>query len=236
MISPRLSIIVPCLDEGAVIERLLAQLQSLRGEGHEVVVVDGGSRDATRERAAPWVDRLLVCAPGRARQMNLGAQAAQGDMLWFLHADTRLPEGAAQAVIEALQQPAAVWGRFDVALSGVHPLLRMVEAMINLRSRLSGIATGDQGIFVRRQAFEAAGGFADIALMEDIALSRRLKRLARPRCLCQRLITSSRRWESRGILRTVLLMWWLRLAYALGASPAWLARRYRPCATPTPGS
>ncbi len=236
MSSTRISIIVPCLNEGALIERLLAQLQPLRREGHEVLLVDGGSSDATRELTAPWVDRLLVCEPGRARQMNLGAQAALGDIFWFLHADTWLPEGAGPAVIEALGQPAAQWGRFDVELSGLHPLLRLVGMMMNLRSRLSGIATGDQGLFVRRQAFEALGGFPDIALMEDIALSRSLKRMARPICLRQRLITSSRRWESRGILRTVLLMWWLRLAYALGASPAWLAQRYRPCTTPTPES
>ncbi|HEC16033.1 MAG TPA: glycosyltransferase [Sedimenticola sp.] len=221
-----LSVIIPCLDEAGVVGPLLASLQSLRRAGHEVILVDGGSVDGTDRLAAPLVDLLLASAPGRARQMNAGARAAGGDILWFLHADTGLPQDAAGAVLEGLSAPGAVWGRFDVRLSGDHPLLGLVARMMNLRSRWSGIATGDQGIFVSRRAFEAAGGFPDIPLMEDIALSRRLKRMARPLCLRQRLTTSSRRWEANGVLRTIGLMWLLRLAFALGASPARLAKWY----------
>jgi len=228
----RLSIIIPCLNEAATVGPLLHSLQPLRAEGHEVILVDGGSKDDTQIIAAPWVDDLLVTEAGRAQQMNRGAPVAKGDVLWFLHADTALPDGAAQAVIESDM----VWGRFDVRLSGAHPLLRLVSFMMNLRSRLTGIATGDQGIFVSREIFEQVGGFDEIPLMEDIVLSRSLKRLCRPLCLHQQLVTSSRRWESRGILRTILLMWWLRLAFALGVSPQRLVRMYRPCAIPTPES
>ncbi|MFC1683930.1 TIGR04283 family arsenosugar biosynthesis glycosyltransferase [Pseudomonadota bacterium] len=227
-----MGIIIPCLNEVKTVGPLLHSLQSLRTEGHEVILVDGGSEDDTQVLAEPLVDYLLVSEAGRARQMNRGAQAAEGDLLWFLHADTALPDGGAQAVIDSN----AVWGRFDVRLSGAHPLLRLVSFMMNLRSRLTGIATGDQGIFVSREAFEQIGGFDEIPLMEDIALSRSLKRLSRPLCLHQQLVTSSRRWESRGILRTILLMWWLRLAFALGVSPQRLVRMYRPCATPMPES
>lgn len=230
MTALRLSIIVPTLDEGDLALACMRRLARLRSVGHELILVDGGSRDLRAERLAPFVDRLLVAPPGRAVQMNLGAAAAQGEILWFLHVDSRIPEGADQAIFDALDaQPG--WGRFDIRLSGGHPLLRLVERLMNWRSRASGIATGDQGIFVQRSLFERVGGYPDQALMEDIELSRRLKRLARPHALRARLTTSSRRWESRGILRTILLMWGLRLAYRLGVSPARLAALYRPCTT-----
>ncbi|MEO6696754.1 MAG: TIGR04283 family arsenosugar biosynthesis glycosyltransferase, partial [Gammaproteobacteria bacterium] len=163
---------------------------------------------------------------GRARQMNLGAATACGEILLFLHADTRLPQNAGAVIHSGLAQTGARWGRFDVRLSGRPPLLRVVEALMNWRSRLTGIATGDQAIFVRRDLFERAGGFPDIPLMEDIALSRILKRFSRPFCVRERVITSSRRWEQHGIVRTIFLMWRLRLAYALGADPEQLVRRY----------
>ena len=188
-------------------------------------MVDGGSRDATRELARPLADRVRVTAPGRARQMNAGARDARGDALWFLHADSRPPPGAVPALLGALER--CGWGRFDVRLSGGQPLFRVIEWAMNVRSRLTGIATGDQGMFVRRDWFERAGGFPDIALMEDVVLSRRLARLGRPACLARPLETSSRRWERNGILRTVGLMWSLRLRHALGASPDTLAERYR---------
>ncbi len=232
----RLSIIIPCLDEGGIIRDLLEALQPLRRQGHEILIVDGGSRDDTCIQARPLADQLLSSAPGRARQMNTGAKAANGSIFWFLHADSRLPAGAAQHLLDALRADENCWGRFDVDLSGRRPVLRVVEALMNLRSRLSGIATGDQGIFVRRHAFFAAGGFPNIPLMEDVALSRRLKRLAKPACLRQRLETSSRRWEQAGAMQTILLMWRLRLAFALGADPAKLARRYGKCNTATPES
>jgi rSAM/selenodomain-associated transferase 2 len=221
-----ISVVIPARNEAGNIAATLAPLQALRRRGHEVIVVDGGSGDATVTQAQPLADQVIASAPGRARQMNAGAQAAHGEVLWFLHADTLAPLDADRLLLAALDS-GAVWGRFDVRLSGRQPLLRVVERLMNLRSCLSGIATGDQGLFVRRAAFDAVGGFPDQPLMEDIALSARLKRLGRPSCLRTPLITSSRRWEERGILRTILLMWRLRLLYALGADPARLARLYR---------
>lgn len=225
----RLSIVIPTLNEAETVGALLADLAPLRAAGAELILVDGGSCDATLARAASGVDRILRAPRGRAAQMNAGARAAAGDLLWFLHADTRVPAEAISALQDNWASAACrerSWGRFDVRLSGRHPLLRLVERGMNTRSRLSGIATGDQGIFVTRAAFERAGGFPALALMEDIALSAALRRLARPACLRPRLLASSRRWEAGGVLRTILLMWRLRLAYALGVDPVRLAGRY----------
>ncbi len=220
-----LTIIVPTLNEGGTIVTTLLALQPWRGHGCQVIVVDGGSSDGTPERAATLADRVIASPPGRARQMNAGAGVAAGEAFWFLHADSNLPQEAVPVLRAALC--GAGWGRFDVRLSGGHPLLRLVEWAMNLRSRWTGIATGDQGLFVRREWFEQVDGFPEIELMEDVALSRRLKRLGPPACLDIVLQTSSRRWERNGIVRTVLLMWWLRLAFVLGVAPASLARRYR---------
>jgi rSAM/selenodomain-associated transferase 2 len=222
---PFLSIILPVLDEAATIGAQLATLRELRGRGAEVLLVDGGSSDATVERARPAVDRLLATAPGRARQMNLGAQASAGEVLLFLHADTTLPTAADQLIGRAIGS-GALWGRFDVRIDGRQRLLRVVEAMMNWRSRFTGIATGDQAIFVRRDVFERLGGFPELPLMEDIALSKRLKSLGRPACLHQRVYTSARRWEKHGVLRTILLMWRLRASYFFGADAQQLAIRY----------
>ncbi len=223
-----LSIVIPALNEAATLSATLQRLQGMRGRGHELIVVDGGSTDGTAALAAPLVDRVVMSPRGRARQLNAGAAAARGDVLWFLHADTLAPEEADGDIADALTA-GRVWGRFDVHLSGRHLLLKVVARLMNLRSCLSGIATGDQGIFVARVAFNRVGGFPDQPLMEDIALSRTLKRHAgRPACLSARpLVTSSRRWEQHGVVRTIVLMWGLRLAYALGVSPARLARLYR---------
>lgn len=222
-----LSIIIPALNEAESITETLRRLQAMRGRGCEVMVVDGGSDDATVEMAQPLADRVLASGRGRARQMNAGAAAARGDLLWFLHADTLAPEEADRD-ISCATATGAEWGRFAVRLSGQHPLLRLVAGLMNVRSCLTGIATGDQGIFIKRVRFEAIGGFPEQPLMEDIALSRTLKKSAgRPACLGARLTTSSRRWEQNGILRTIMLMWGLRLAYALGISPVRLAKRYR---------
>ncbi|GAB4357010.1 MAG: TIGR04283 family arsenosugar biosynthesis glycosyltransferase [Gammaproteobacteria bacterium] len=223
-----ISIIIPALNEATSLPELLTRLEPLRlREGCEVIVVDGGSEDGTADIAAGRCDRLVRSSRGRARQMNAGADAASGRILWFLHADTIPPPGAVSAIRDVLAPGGAGWGRFDVRLSSRRPILRLVAWMMNHRSRLSGIATGDQAIFVRRDWFERCGGFPEIALMEDIELSRRLKRLGRPACLGERVVTSSRRWESAGVWRTILLMWRLRLAYWLGADPARLARAYR---------
>ena len=225
--DPRLSVIVPTLDEASCVAGLLGDLAPLRASGHELIVIDGGSTDNTVGIAAPLVDRVISAERGRALQMNAGAHVATGDILWFLHADTRVAADAAQRLIDACANDHAVWGRFDVRLAGATPLLRVVAAMMNLRSRLTGVATGDQGIFVAREQFLAGGGFPAIPLMEDIALSKILRRLARPACIRHpRLQTSGRRWEKHGVIRTILLMWRLRLAYALGTPPQKLARRY----------
>jgi rSAM/selenodomain-associated transferase 2 len=218
----RLSIVIPVLDEAARIGACLAELAPMRARGHEVIVVDGGSADGTPELAGGFCDRMVPAPRGRASQMNAGARAASGDALLFLHVDTRLPADAAQAVQRALEH--APWGRFDVAIEGRHALLKVVAAAMNLRSRLSGIATGDQAIFVRREAFE---GFPEIALMEDIAFSKSMKRRGRPARVTSRAVTSGRRWESRGVLRTIVLMWRLRLMYFFGAHPDELARLYQ---------
>ena len=224
---PAISVVIPVLDEAGTLPQTLLPLQPVRGRDAEVIVVDGGSRDETRRAALPLSDRVLDAPRGRARQMNAGAAAASGRVLLFLHADTRLPPGWAPMVREALDNHGREWGRFDVRLDGAHPMLRVIERAMNLRSRLSGIATGDQAIFVSRAAFREAGGFPDIALMEDIALSRVLRAHSRPACLRAPVVTSSRRWERDGIARTIVLMWRLRLRYALGADPNDLARQYR---------
>ena len=222
----RLSIVIPTLNEAAGIVATLRSLAGVRGRGHEVIVVDGGSADGTADLSREFADQVLVTAPGRAAQMNCGARAAAGDVLLFLHADSRVPEAADIPILQGLAASALVWGRFDVRIASSHPMLRMVEGMMNLRSRCTHICTGDQGIFVRREAFDAIGGYPGLELMEDIAISARLRRASAPLCLRERCTTSARRWESRGVLRTIVLMWWLRLQYALGVPPERLARAY----------
>ena len=221
-----LCIVVPVLNEAANLEGLLPDLLA-RGPGVEIVVADAGSTDGTRELMRRFPSVALVLAPrGRARQMNAGARASRGDALLFLHADTTLPAGAVSAIADALADPSVVGGRFDVRFTSPRWPFRMIAALMNWRSRWSGIATGDQGIFVRRAAFDALGGYPDIPLMEDIELTRRLKRLGRIACLDARVTTSSRKWEREGIARTILLMWTLRLFYFLGVSPARLVGWY----------
>jgi len=221
-----LSIIMPVLDEATVIAGALEALAPYRAGGVEAIVVDGGSRDGTPEIARPRADRVVAAPHGRRSQMNAGAAAAQGDVLLFLHADTKLPPDADQLVLAGLMRSGRAWGRFDVAIDGQTPLLRVVAKLMNLRSRLTGIATGDQAMFTTRAAFAEVGGFPDVPLMEDIVLSARLKRLSRPLCLGERVTTSARRWQVHGVLRTIVTMWGLRLAFFLGAEPAVLARRY----------
>lgn len=222
----RLSIIIPVLDEAVCIAATLESLGGLRRRGHEIIVVDGGSSDATVSIAEGFADRVINSAPGRAEQMNAGARVAAGGIFLFLHADTRLPEDSDRLVLQGLAASDAAWGRFDVQIAGSHTLLRLVAGMMNIRSRLTHICTGDQGIFVRREAFEAVGGYPRQALMEDIAISVRLRGVSKPLCLRECCITSARRWESGGVLRTILLMWWLRLQYAFGVSPERLAVAY----------
>jgi rSAM/selenodomain-associated transferase 2 len=226
IVMSKLSIIMPVLNEGEGIAAALDALAVLRALGTEVMVVDGGSRDATIQRARLRADRVIAAPRGRGLQMNAGADKASGDVLLFLHADTRLPADADHVVLNGLERSGRVWGRFDAEIEGQSPLLVVIAWLMNLRSRLTGIATGDQAMFVRRDAFQAAGGFAAIPLMEDVELCKRLRRVSRPLCLRERVVTSGRRWEKDGVLNTVVLMWRLRLAYFLGADPKALARRY----------
>jgi len=221
-----LSVVVPTLNEAEGIVAHLTALQPLRRRGSEVIVVDGGSSDDTPKLAAPLADRVISARRGRASQMNAGSTDARGDVLLFLHADTRLPESADSLLTPELGDTRRLWGRFDVTIDGTHPLLPIVAWFMNRRSRLTGIVTGDQAMFIHREAFVKVGGFPEIPLMEDIALSRRLKCLGRPLCVSERVTTSGRRWEKRGVLRTIALMWRLRARYWLGADPSRLAQAY----------
>ena len=226
--KPALCIVVPVLDEAATLAERLQLLAPLRRRGARVVVVDGGSQDDTLAIArehADLADLVLLAPRGRAAQMNAGVAACPADVLLFLHADTVLPADADQLVRRATLGPFA-WGRFDVRIDSPRPLLRAVAALMNLRSRWSGIATGDQAIFVRHDLFQRVGGFPDLPLMEDIAICRLLSRQGRPACLRERVTTSARRWERHGVWRTIFLMWRLRAAYFLGADPRELAIQY----------
>jgi rSAM/selenodomain-associated transferase 2 len=224
----RLSIIIPVLEEAAIIAGTLRALTPLRVRGAEVIVVDGGSSDGTVALARPLADRVIVGPRNRGAAMNAGAALGRGSVFVFLHADTTLPDDADRLVAAALSRRAAgcAWGRFDLRIAGRHPLLALVARMINWRSRLTGIATGDQAIFVAREAFRSVHGFADLPLMEDIALSRKLKRRSRPICIAAPAVTSGRRWDHHGLWHTIVLMWRLRLAYYFGAEPAQLALAY----------
>ena len=222
MIAPRVSIIVPTLNEASRVQPLL---RSLRSAETELIVADGGSADATLDLAGSEVDRLLQVGAGRAAQMNAGAACARGEWLWFVHADSVLLAPLQDYLTAILASEN--WGFFALKLSGERRSFRLIESLINCRSRLTSVATGDQGLFVRRDLLVRLGGFAEQPLMEDIELSKRLRGVA-PACAARvPLQTSSRRWEQAGVVRTVLLMWRLRLLYFLGASPQWLARQYQ---------
>lgn len=223
--SAHLSIILPVLNEAEGVVPALERLQEMRRRGAEVIVVDGGSRDETAELARPLADCVITAARGRGAQMNAGAGQSSSDILLFLHADTLLPSAAPEVVAAAIAGGAR-WGRFDVRIAGTLRGLGLVAGMMNWRSRLTGIATGDQAIFVSREAFRQVGGFPSIPLMEDIVLSSRLRAVGAPACLREKVLTSGRRWEQHGLWRTILNMWWLRLRFHFGASPALLAREY----------
>jgi rSAM/selenodomain-associated transferase 2 len=230
--APQLHIIMPVLNEAAGIDAALHALQPLLARGARLVVVDGGSCDDTAERVRAFATQqpgvqCLVAPPGRARQMNAGAQVCGDGLLLFLHADTTLPPQADARIAAALADGRHGWGRFDVRIAGRQPMLPVIAFFMNLRSRLTGMATGDQALFMTRAAFEAVGGYPEQPLMEDIELSARLKRRSPPACLRAKVLTSGRRWETRGVWRTVWLMWRLRWAYWRGVAPAHLAELYR---------
>ncbi len=222
---PKLSIVMPMLNEAAGIVQQLEHLQPFRSMGCELIVVDGGSIDESVKRATPLANRVIRSPKGRALQMNRGAREATGCYLLFLHADTQLPEGVMKSLNRVMTGQVS-WGRFDVQLSGDHPMFRLIERMMNWRSRLSGIATGDQAILVRRALFEKVGGYPEIALMEDIELSHQLNKISPPCLLQETVVTSSRRWEEQGIYRTICKMWTVRLLFFFGVDPARLARIY----------
>ena len=222
----RVSIIIPVLNEAERVVTTLAALSGYREQGHEVIVVDGASTDSTVKLAEPLVDKMLQSERGRAVQMNTGIEAATGDALLFLHADTRLPDDALNAITQTIAE-GHFWGRFDVRLSGQQLMLRIIERMMNLRSCVTGIATGDQAIFISRECLDIVGQYSELPLMEDIDFSKRLREVDWPACLKNAVITSSRRWEDRGVWKTVLLMWRLRLLYFFGVPADKLARQYQ---------
>lgn len=221
-----LSVVIPCFNEARAIGRTLESVAAARARGAEIIVVDGGSSDETASVARGGADRVIVAPRGRSCQMNDGAAVAAGEILLFLHADTRPPLDFDISIADGVRLSGLDWGRFDVRIEGRHRLLPVVSRMMNVRSRITGIATGDQGLFVRRAFFAEVGGFPNIALMEDVELSRTLRSRGRPLCLRARVTTSGRRWDDRGFLSTVVLMWQLRFAYWRGVDPRELAQRY----------
>lgn len=218
------SIIVPVLNESTQVTPLMNRLMVLSDYVKDIVIVDGGSEDGTQALLAKHFN-VIKSDTGRAKQMNLGAKHAQGTWLIFLHADTQFTPSHLKAMIDeaSLHQ----WGRFNVTLDAKGVAYRVIEWFINQRSWLSGIATGDQCIFVRMRLFEQLGGFLDIPLMEDVDFSKRAKNIAKPKCLTKTVITSARRWQTYGIIKTVCLMWKLRFYFWLGAPPEKLAKLYR---------
>ncbi|MCX7100232.1 MAG: TIGR04283 family arsenosugar biosynthesis glycosyltransferase [Methylobacter sp.] len=222
--KPQLSIIIPVVNEARHLAGRLQALQALRN-CCQLLLVDGESNDDSEKIAKPLVDQVLFSPRGRARQMNFGASQAHAELLLFLHADTHLPDDAVNQIVESVAQ-GYHWGRFDVSFDSPQAIFKLIAFMMNWRSRLTGIATGDQALFMTRQAFNVINGFPDIELMEDITVCSSLKKLGKPCCLKSKVVTSARRWQEQGIIKTILLMWWLRLRYFLGANPSDLLLRY----------
>lgn len=227
-LAPDISVIVPVLNEGALAAALAETLVRLAKAGGEVIVVDGGSTDDTRALLEASGLRVLPAAQGRAWQMNAGAAQARGNILVFLHADTVITPGALNDIHHAVAASPSGWGRFDVRIAGHSRWLPVVAFMMNWRSRLTGVVTGDQVFFMRRSRFDHVGGFPGQPIMEDIEMSQRLRRaFGFPACLRPPVVTSGRRWDTRGAWKTIVLMWQLRWAYWRGVPAGQLAERYR---------
>jgi rSAM/selenodomain-associated transferase 2 len=226
--SSKISIIIPTLNEEVALSQNLPKLQAYRDRGHEIILVDGGSHDRSLPVARPLVDRFIQTVKGRAHQMNEGADVAKNEILLFLHADTGLPDSADELILQALNSAEHLWGRFNVRFGNEKFIFKVISKAMNIRSAISGIATGDQAIFVNKNIFEDVGFFDRIPLMEDVALSKKLLKHSRPCCLQEAVMTSSRRWENNGIYKTIFLMWRLRLAYFFGVRPEKLADQYYP--------
>lgn len=222
-----LSIIIPVLNEEHFLATNKERLVSLLQEGHEILAVDGGSQDNSVNIARELGCRIFRTRASRGHQLGFGANHSKNDVLLFLHADTHLPSHAAQMITQTLAEPELLWGRFDVRFSNPHPVFRVIAWFMNKRSCLTGIVTGDHALFIKRKLYFSCGGYMDVPLMEDVEFCRRLKKHAPPVCLSGEVVTSSRRWEQNGILKTVMTMWWLRLMFFLGQSPEKLARLYR---------
>ncbi|SMN11987.1 Glycosyl transferase, family 2 [uncultured Candidatus Thioglobus sp.] len=219
------TIIIPTLNEASNISHCLTQLLPLKEKGFEIILVDGGSTDKTLQLAQELCDKIIISPPGRAQQMNTGALHAHGETLFFLHADTQLPKDFV-ALLPHIQKNSLYWGRFDVDFSSNQKVFKIIANMMNLRSRITGICTGDQVFFMSQSLYRISGGYPEIALMEDIAMSKKLKAFCAPLCLRQKVRTSSRRWEQHGVIKTIIKMWYLRLAYFIGIDPKKLARQY----------
>lgn len=227
----KVSVIIPVLNEAQNLLHMCSHLQAIKRQGHEVIIVDGGSVDNTLVVAHDITNLVIISKAGRALQMNSGADIASGKVLLFLHADTILPDNAMRLITALYTNKGThkqdCWGRFDVRLSSTRSVFRLIEKLMNLRSCLTSIVTGDQAIFIEKELFERVGAFPEIALMEDIEISKRLKKISRPVCVKDKVITSSRRWENRGVVATVMLMWKLRLYYFFGVPPEKLTKLYR---------
>lgn len=219
-----ISIIIPVLDEGAIIGQTLAQLTQY--SKIEIIVVDGGSQDNTVAIASCAAKVVTVTGKGRAGQMNAGADLAQSDVLLFLHADTQLPPNFVELVTKTLNQNKVIAGAFELAIDGSDISLRWLEMLVKLRSRLLSLPYGDQALFIFKQTFQAAGGFADLPIMEDFEFIQRIKSKGKIAIAPAAVTTSARRWLKLGVWQTTAINQLMIVGYYLGISPAKLSKFY----------
>ncbi len=221
----KLSIIIPVYNEQDIILEKLKALRNICPDDIQLIVSDGGSSDETAALAKSCVDTIVSSTKGRSYQMNAGANVATGDLLLFLHIDSVLPGNYLQCLAD-ITRSNHTWGRFDVSFTNTSFVFSLIAFMMNFRSRITGVATGDQAIFMTRTVFNKVNGFPEIDLMEDIAICKKLRKTGSPLCIKEKVITSSRRWEENGIFKTIVLMWFLRLLYFLRIHPDKLGKIY----------